>query len=97
MGAHIARWADKPELRGNLRNGLCLCLLHDKAFEAGIFTIDEDYRIFASPNAIESESRLLKDIAAAHGKEIRLSSAPPITEALLEHWIRVGLDASRSE
>ena len=35
IGAHIARWNDAPELRGQTANGLCLCLFHDKAFEFG--------------------------------------------------------------
>lgn len=37
IGAHIARWVDVEELRGDISNGLCLCLMHDKAFESGFF------------------------------------------------------------
>lgn len=31
IGAHIARWSDVPHLRGKVSNGLCFCLMHDKA------------------------------------------------------------------
>jgi putative restriction endonuclease len=45
IGAHIARWTDAVALRGDISNGLCLCLMHDKAFELGLFTLDEMFRI----------------------------------------------------
>jgi len=46
IGAHIARWVDAPELRGSLENGLCLCLMHDKAFEVGMFTVSSIGRFY---------------------------------------------------
>ena len=45
-GSHIARWADEPELRGDISNGLCLCLMHDQAFERGLFTVDLKLRVW---------------------------------------------------
>lgn len=33
----------------DVRNGLCMSLLHHKAFDEGLFTIDEEHRIFLSP------------------------------------------------
>lgn len=32
VGSHIARWIDNEALRGHMGNGLCFCLVHDKAF-----------------------------------------------------------------
>jgi hypothetical protein len=46
VGSHIARWSDHVVLRGDLSNGLSLCLIHDKAFEIGLFTLDSN---FAAP------------------------------------------------
>ncbi len=44
-GAHITRWTDEPAMRGNISNGLCLCLMHDQAFESGLFTLDLEHRV----------------------------------------------------
>lgn len=92
VGAHIARWSDNEELRGNMGNGLCLCLLHDKAFEMGLFTLDEQFRVFVNPRERQSDSAVVKELFAHHGEQIMLSDVEPLDDALLEHWIRVGIE-----
>lgn len=50
VAGHIKPWKDsdpKTE-RTNPRNGLCLSSLYDKAFDAGLMTIDEEYKIIFS-------------------------------------------------
>ncbi len=50
VASHIKPWKDsdaKTE-RTNPRNGLCLNALHDKAFDRGLITIDESFRIVIS-------------------------------------------------
>ncbi len=91
VGAHIARWSDSELLRGNLGNGLCLCVFHDKAFELGLFTLDEQYRVFVNPRELEKVSVVSESLAKANAQQISLSSVLPLDEALLEHWIRVDL------
>ena len=59
VGSHIARWSDNETLRGQLSNGLCLCVFHDKAFELGLFTLDEERRIFLSPKERSEESAVM--------------------------------------
>jgi putative restriction endonuclease len=44
VASHIIPWAKDPKNRLNPQNGLCLNALHDKAFDAGLLTIDESYR-----------------------------------------------------
>lgn len=92
IGAHIARWSDNERLRGHLGNGLCLCLLHDKAFELGLFTLDQHFRIFVNPKKKQSDSHLVKALLEQQGQVIRLSEVAPLDESLLEHWIRVDID-----
>jgi predicted restriction endonuclease len=92
VGSHIARWIDNEKLRGEMGNGLCLCLIHDKAFEAGMFTLDQNFRIFVNPNDPVPSSEVLTEIKACQGQQIRLSLVPPLEDALIEHWIRVGLE-----
>lgn len=91
VGSHIARWSDNESLRGDLRNGLCLCLVHDKAFELGLYTIDEQFRVFMNPSEAESESEIVQKLRAHEGEQIRLASTTPLPEALLEHWNRVDI------
>ena len=39
------------------RNGLALCRTHHWAFDAGIFSIDTDYRVVLSTKAEQAETR----------------------------------------
>ena len=92
VGSHIARWADCPALRGVLGNGLCLCLIHDKAFEFGIFTLDENFRVYVNPKEPLIGASFARELFKYHGHQISLSSIRPLSDALLEHWVRVGID-----
>ncbi len=48
IASHIVPWAARPELRLDPRNGLCLCAMHDKAFDRGLIGVDDDSRIVIS-------------------------------------------------
>lgn len=48
VASHILPWALFPEQRTNPCNGLCLSRLHDAAFDEGLVTFDEDYRLVLS-------------------------------------------------
>ena len=47
--SHIVPWSLDPPNRTNPRNGLCLNALHDRAFDRGLLTVDQDYRVRISP------------------------------------------------
>lgn len=49
VASHIVPWAARPDLRVNPRNGLCLCALHDRAFDRGLVTIDVRMSMTLSP------------------------------------------------
>lgn len=85
IGSHIARWSDNNELRGHLGNGLCLCLMHDKAFELGLFTLNEDFSVSASAALLNDSTHFAKDIVAANGMSISVQEIVPLLEALREH------------
>ena len=89
IGAHIARWSDVKELRGELSNGLCLCLMHDKAFERGLFTLDENNRVCVLPRALQSTwGRAF--LSSHHRSQIGPSGIRPSIDAILHHWTRIG-------
>lgn len=89
VGAHIARWSDDESLRGTPGNGLCLCLVHDKAFETGMFTIDGQFRVAVHPEERRRDSAIAVAIAREHGKPIRLARIRPSVAALQQHWERI--------
>lgn len=53
VASHIIPWADDEENRLNPQNGLCLNAIHDKAFDKGLITFDDDYRIVLSSKILK--------------------------------------------
>lgn len=49
VASHIVPWRDAENLRVNPYNGLCLCAVHDKGFDRGLFTLDEGYEVVIGP------------------------------------------------
>lgn len=93
VAAHIARWADNPELRGDISNGLCFCVLHDRAFELGYFSIDDNYHIMLSNDmTIKASTISQSQLHQANGLPIRLGCILPSKHALTEHRIRCCID-----
>ncbi len=91
VASHIARWTDNEQLRGELGNGLCFCLIHDKGFEVGLFTLDDQFKVFVNPKERSAESPFLRKLISHHGEQITLARIRPLREALLEHWNRVDI------
>lgn len=89
VASHIARWADAPQLRGDVRNGLLFCLTHDKAFELGLFTVDADGSVRVRQQAAP-EAEVGRSLLSAAGERIRTAKQPPLRETLEHHWRRTG-------
>lgn len=87
-GSHIARWADASELRGEISNGLCLCLMHDQAFERGLFTVDLEMRIWVDKAKAKQSPWATTHLLPYHEQKLRLGAILPSEEALLQHWER---------
>jgi putative restriction endonuclease len=49
VASHIVPWRSDTQNRLNPRNGLCLSVLHDKAFDQGFITLSENHQIMISP------------------------------------------------
>jgi putative restriction endonuclease len=52
IASHIVPWAQDKKNRLNPMNGLCLNALHDRAFDKGLITIDDNYKIIVSNKVI---------------------------------------------
>jgi len=50
IASHIRPWAkcENGNDRTDVRNGLCLSALYDRAFDKGLITIDTDYKVILS-------------------------------------------------
>lgn len=74
--SHIKPWKDSDPLyeRTNPQNGLSLNTLHDKAFDRGLITLDQNYRIVLSRQIKDSyPSDVVQDYFIRYeGKQIRL-------------------------
>jgi putative restriction endonuclease len=47
--SHIVPWSLDVKNRTNPRNGLCLNVIHDRAFDCGLLTVTLDFRVKISP------------------------------------------------
>lgn len=45
IASHIIPWSVDIIKRADPRNGLCLCSLHDKAFDKGLISVNDDFTI----------------------------------------------------
>lgn len=48
VASHIIPWAVNVSLRMNPQNGICMCSLHDKAFDRGLIAISDNFRLLIS-------------------------------------------------
>ena len=63
IASHIVGWALDKANRMNPRNGICLCSLHDRAFDTGLIDIDEKYRIHVTRRCrIDRDHRIAKQM-----------------------------------
>ena len=73
VASHIVPWRTDPTNRLNPRNGLCLSMLHDKAFDVGIITIAEDMSVRVSRKHTKNADHFFKSALLAYdGKPITL-------------------------
>lgn len=74
--SHILPWAKSKKDRLNPANGLCLAKTQDAAFDAGLITLDEDFRLVLSDSLKDAcTSQTMKDNFQQYaGKPITLPS-----------------------
>ncbi len=72
VASHIIPWREDESNRLNPRNGLLLSMLHDKAFDLGIITINDDMTIYVSRKNITKDKYFDTSIGHYDGKKIKL-------------------------
>lgn len=73
IASHIVPWSKDKANRLNPSNGLCLSALHDKAFDKGMLTLDDDFRVVLAPRIVRSDEPFIRDVLQPlAGKQIAL-------------------------
>ena len=89
VASHILPWGSHVAERLNVRNGLCLSRLHDAAFDLGLISFDDNFRLLLSPRLkVELPQRsVAENFGAYEGETLRLpgDSALPELAFLAQH------------
>lgn len=73
VASHIRPWALDEKNRLNPSNGLCLSSLHDKAFDQGLISLDENYCLIVSNEVKKNRSSFVCEVFNnIEGKKIQL-------------------------
>jgi len=56
VASHIKPWAEDEHNRLNPRNGLCLSTFYDRAFDIGLITLTDDYKMMVSSELERQQS-----------------------------------------
>ena len=73
IASHIVPWSKDKTNRLNPSNGLCLSALHDRAFDKGLLTLDDDFCIILAQSIKRSDELFIRQVfQPLAGKEIEL-------------------------
>jgi predicted restriction endonuclease len=86
--SHIIPWSVDEKRRADPRNGICLNALHDRAFDRGLISFDENLRVIVSKTINNNEECELhcSQLVGISGRPLRLPERfQPEKEALEYH------------
>lgn len=73
VGSHIIPWSVRKDIRLDPSNVICLCSIHDKAFDTGYISISDDYKVIASKEVF-NDPVLKQWVEPYIGKKLHLPS-----------------------
>ena len=89
VASHILPWATHPKSRLEAQNGIALSRLHDGAFDRGLITFDEGYRLVLSERLRRHfpQTALEANFSLYQGKALALApeALPPSQDYLAIH------------
>jgi len=62
IASHIVPWRSDTKNRLNPKNGLCLSVIHDRAFDVGLFTLSGDMTVLLSNTLRSTKDDFLKKV-----------------------------------
>lgn len=85
VAGHISPWSEDRGNRLNPQNGICLCALHDKAFEHGYIGLTDNFTVVINPK-VDKTSKLYALLKEFENKVIRIPLVDkPYVEFLKKH------------
>lgn len=73
IASHIVPWSKDKTNRLNPSNGLCLSAIHDRAFDKGLITLSDDFRVIVSKEITRRDEPFLNQVLLPlSGQEIEL-------------------------
>lgn len=72
IASHIVPWSQDKANRLNPSNGLCLSALYDRAFDQGLMTFDEEWRVVLSQQLKQPEPATERYFLSIEGQKIDL-------------------------
>lgn len=92
VSSHIIPWSVSIERRADPTNGICLNALFDRAFDRGLITLDNEYRVIVSRRLSQAVdgAYLACSLDEASGRRVSLPSRfLPAADALEHHRTHV--------
>lgn len=62
IASHIVPWSKDKANRLNPSNGLCLSAIHDRAFDKGLITLSDDFKIIVSDELRRRDEPFVRDV-----------------------------------
>ena len=62
VASHIVPWKDDRANRLNPSNGLCLSAIHDRAFDQGLISLSDDWKVILSEQLRRSEEPFVESV-----------------------------------
>lgn len=86
VASHIVPWRVDEDNRLNPHNGLALSMLHDKAFDIGLITVDEKLRVVVSEQDWPDDDEFAQQaLVNCHGQPLNQPEKFMPQQAFLEH------------
>lgn len=86
VASHIVPWKDNVENRLHPRNGLSLSMIHDKAFDLGMMTVTDDFKIIVSKKYHSKDDNFFKEsLLSFDGESLILPNKFSPDPEFLEH------------
>ncbi|QCJ48165.1 HNH endonuclease [Haloprofundus sp. MHR1] len=84
--AHVLPWSDYESVRTDPENTLLLSKTHHAAFDAGLFTLNGDYRLHVAPNFTSESDVLRRTLVDRDGERVDVPESAGLSAAhLTEH------------
>lgn len=85
--SHIIPWSVDEKRRADPRNGICLNAFHDRAFDRGLISFDEEFRVIVSSTVDKSEKCEIQrnELVGMSGSPLRLPERFQPDKAALEY------------